>query len=136
MLVLLTGTYDSAERELTTTGKVGDKEHSPAVSSHYGSAESDADDSDYMEIKRMSLNSGAALLRDHHEHTAPTTVAMGSFITKVSAMDESDQIQFYFAKSMEKFLLDQHRHLPRMAQNGRPTPNHNVSGALCWAPKW
>uniref|UniRef100_M4BCR0 Uncharacterized protein n=1 Tax=Hyaloperonospora arabidopsidis (strain Emoy2) TaxID=559515 RepID=M4BCR0_HYAAE len=48
-----TGNYDSADRELTTTVKVKEEEHRPAVSSHYASAESDAEESDDMEIKRM-----------------------------------------------------------------------------------
>ena len=129
-LVPLTGNYDFADRELTTTVKVKEEEHSPAVSSNDASAESDAEESDDMEIKRMSLGpSGGALLRDHHEHTAPTTRAMGSTTKQVPAMDKSDQMQIYVAKFMEKFLQDQHLRPPRTVPTGRPTSNHNVFGA-------
>ena len=91
-LVPLTGNYDIADRELTTTVDV-QKEHSPAGSSYYASTESDAEESNGMEIKRTSLRpSEAALLRDHHENTALTTMAMSSTTTQVSAMYESDQV--------------------------------------------
>ena len=47
----------------------------------------------------MSLGpSGVALLRNHHEITAPTTMAMDLTTTQVPAMDESDQMPSYFAK--------------------------------------
>uniref|UniRef100_M4BST1 Uncharacterized protein n=1 Tax=Hyaloperonospora arabidopsidis (strain Emoy2) TaxID=559515 RepID=M4BST1_HYAAE len=129
-LAPLIGNYDSAERELTTTEKVEDEENSPALLSHYASAEPDADKSDYMEIKRMLLGtSGAALLRDHHQHTAPDTIAMVSPTTEVLAMDESDPMQIYFAKAMEKFLRDRQRRITRTAQIVRPATNHNVFGA-------
>uniref|UniRef100_M4BGF6 Uncharacterized protein n=1 Tax=Hyaloperonospora arabidopsidis (strain Emoy2) TaxID=559515 RepID=M4BGF6_HYAAE len=45
------------------------------------------------------------------------------------AMDESDQMQIYFSKSMEKSLHGQHRRLPRTAQIGRPH-HHNVFGVF------
>ena len=90
-LVPLADNYDSADQELTTTVKFKEKEHPLAVSSHYASAESDAEEIDDMEIKRMLLGpSGSAFLRDHHEHTAPTTRAMDSTTTQVPATDKSD----------------------------------------------
>ena len=80
-LVPLTGNYDIADRELTTTVDV-QKEHSPAGSSYYASTESDAEERDEMEIKQISLGpSEAALLRDHHENTSPTTSVMCSITT-------------------------------------------------------
>ena len=75
------------------------------MSSHYVSDESIAEESDDLEIKGMSLGPfGAALLRDYHGNTTPTTMAVGATTTK--ATDESDQMQIYFAKAMEKFLHD------------------------------
>uniref|UniRef100_A0AAV1U623 Uncharacterized protein n=1 Tax=Peronospora matthiolae TaxID=2874970 RepID=A0AAV1U623_9STRA len=50
-LALLTGKYDSADRELTTCIMVKEEDGSPAASSHYASAESIADDSDSLKNK-------------------------------------------------------------------------------------
>ena len=119
MLVPLTGNYDSADRDPTTTVKVEEKRRSPAVSSQYASAESDADESDHLEIRRMSLGpSGAALLRSRHGHTAPDVRASDSSVTQFPAIGNSDQIQIYVEKAVEKLLQDQHRQRSRAAQIG------------------
>ena len=115
--------------------KVEEEEHFPAVSSHYASAESDADENYYTEIKRMSVGpSRSAILRDHHEHTAPAKIATVSPTTTVPTMDESDQMQIHFAKAMDTFLQDQHSQLSRTAQIGRLTPKDNVFECVCQTP--
>ena len=99
------------------------------MSSHYVSDESIAEESDDLEIKGMSLEPfGAALLRDYHGNTAPTTMAEGATTTKVPATDESDQMQIYFAKAMEKFLHD----CPvRRKLFIPPPPTTRCSGRVC-----
>uniref|UniRef100_A0AAV1T9B4 Uncharacterized protein n=1 Tax=Peronospora matthiolae TaxID=2874970 RepID=A0AAV1T9B4_9STRA len=128
-LVPLTGNYDSADREITTIIMVKEEDCLPAASSHYASAESIADDSDGLKIKRMSLEpSGAALLRDHHEHPTPTTGPLRLTTEPVNVMDDPDQMQIFFAKAMEKFMRVQQRRPPRSEPTSRPNPNHKVFG--------
>uniref|UniRef100_A0AAV1TQF8 Uncharacterized protein n=2 Tax=Peronospora matthiolae TaxID=2874970 RepID=A0AAV1TQF8_9STRA len=128
-LVPLTGTYDSSDRELTTSIMVKEEDCSPAVSSHYASADSLADDSDGLKIKLMSLGpSGAALLRDRHDHPTPDTGPLRLTTEPVDATDEPDQMQIYFAKAMKKSMRDQQRTPPHSEPTSRPTPNHKVFG--------
>uniref|UniRef100_A0AAV1VFG6 Uncharacterized protein n=1 Tax=Peronospora matthiolae TaxID=2874970 RepID=A0AAV1VFG6_9STRA len=102
---------------------------SPATSSHYASAESIVDDSDDLEIKRMSLGPyGVVLLRDHHEHPTSTTGPLRLTTEPVDATDEPDQMQTYFLKAMEMFMRDQLRRPPHSEPTSRPYPNHKVFG--------
>uniref|UniRef100_A0AAV1UZQ1 Uncharacterized protein n=1 Tax=Peronospora matthiolae TaxID=2874970 RepID=A0AAV1UZQ1_9STRA len=118
-----------ADRGLTTSIMVKEEDCSPATSSHYASAESIADDSDGLEIKRMSLGpSGAELLRDHHEHPTPTTGPLRLTTEPADATDNPDQMQIYFAKAMKKFMRDQRRRPPRSEPTSRLNPIHKVFG--------
>uniref|UniRef100_A0AAV1UHL2 Uncharacterized protein n=1 Tax=Peronospora matthiolae TaxID=2874970 RepID=A0AAV1UHL2_9STRA len=78
---------------------------------------------------RMSLGpSGAALLRDHHNHPTPTTESLRLTTEPVDATDDPDQMQIYFAKTMEKFMRDQQRRPPRSEPTSHPNSNYKVFG--------
>uniref|UniRef100_A0AAV1T9I1 Uncharacterized protein n=1 Tax=Peronospora matthiolae TaxID=2874970 RepID=A0AAV1T9I1_9STRA len=108
---------------------VKEKDYSPAASSHYASAETIADDSDGLEIKRMSLGpSGAALSREHHEYPTPTTGPIRITTEPVDATGDPDQMLKYFAKAMEKFMRDQQGRPPHSEPTSRPNHNHKLFG--------
>ena len=122
-LVPLAGNYDSTDRERTTSIVVKEEDHLPAVSSHDPSAESIADDSDDLEIRRMLLGtSGAALLRDHEEYSTPSIGSLRKAADPVDAAKDSNRMQIYFEYVMRKFLNDQQLRLPRSNPTSRPTP--------------
>ena len=72
---------------------------------------------------------GAALLRDHEEYSTLVSGSLKMAADPIDAAKDSDQMQIYYAKAMEKFLIDQQHRPPRSCPTSHPNPNLNVFGA-------